>query len=267
MLFNFDIFDFIHENINIYAVGGCIRDIFLNKKPKDFDFVVTLPLDTENPLEYLENELILYGFHVFLINPDFLTIRAQFPKEITMYEKPITGDFVIARKESNYLDGRHPSHVELGTLYDDLSRRDFTINAIAFDLKNRKYIDYFNGIDNIENRILRCVGNPFDRFNEDALRILRAIRFQLTLDLRMDNKLIEFFYPFYNDTLYNITTEHLPILNKLNKISIDRIRDELTKISDTDIEKIHRMFNLYSMKLWKYIFRDGLWLMPSNKKK
>ena len=111
------------------------------------------------------------------------------------------------------------------------------------------------------------MGSPFERFGEDALRILRAIRFQMTLDLRMDNKLIEFFYPFYNNSLYNMSVEHIKILNKLDNISIDRIRDELTKIATVDVEKIHKMFNLYSMKLWKHIFRNNLWLMPTNKEK
>lgn len=266
-MFDFCNFDFIPEYMNIYAVGGCVRDIFLNRQANDYDFVITLPTDTENPVEYVENELILAGFNVFLVNKDYLTIRAMFPEDIKINNKSVVGDFVIARKEYCYTDARHPDKVELGSLYDDLCRRDFTINAIAYDLKNKKYIDYFNGIDNAENKILRCVGSPFERFSEDALRILRAIRFQMTLDLRMDNKLIEFFYPFYNDSLYNMSVEHIKILNKLDNISIDRIRDELTKIATVDVEKIHKMFNLYSMKLWKHIFRNNLWLMPTNKEK
>jgi len=177
----------------MYEVGGCVRDEILDVPTKDIDFTVVLEdkdffpnaLDQRsgslNPFGIMVTNLKDRGFKVFLETPEYLTVRAKFPKGDKYGH--LTADFVLARKEGEYADGRRPDMVTPGTLMDDLARRDFTMNAIAKEVDERGYVHYidpFDGEKDIADKVIRAVGDPYDRLTEDALRAVRAMRFSVT---------------------------------------------------------------------------------------
>lgn len=194
---NFIINTFYKNNYEAYMVGGCVRDSILGNDPKDYD--ITTSSKPDNTILLFNKTIptgLKHGTVTVLINNN--------PYEVTTF-----------RTDGTYLDNRRPSSVNFVTdIKEDLSRRDFTINALAYnDITG--LIDYFNGVNDIQNKIIRCVGNPDKRFKEDALRMLRAIRFscQLSFDIEVN-------------TLNAIKKNYLLISN----ISNERIRDELCKI-------------------------------------
>ncbi|MBR2639620.1 MAG: hypothetical protein IKD39_03535, partial [Oscillospiraceae bacterium] len=144
-----------------FAVGGCVRDFLLGKTPTDFD--ITTSAKPEETKAVFKNEHVIetgikHGTVTVLMEGEQL--------EITTF-----------RIDKNYSDNRHPEEVEFTkNLREDLSRRDFTVNALAFNEKTG-VIDLFGGVSDLEHGIIRAVGNPEKRFNEDALRIMRALRF------------------------------------------------------------------------------------------
>ena len=163
----------IHESA--YIVGGCIRDLLLGFEPHDYDIATSLI-----PTRVIEiaKESCFDG--VFLVGVSFGTVN--------ILTNGVTYEVTTFRKEREYSDGRHPDAVEYSTeLNDDLLRRDFTINAMAatlsqIDLKGTfeiKVIDPYNGIGDLSRGVIRCVGDPDQRLKEDALRILRAMRFAI----------------------------------------------------------------------------------------
>lgn len=153
------------------VVGGAIRDLILGKEVNDFDL-------STNAIPSKVKE-IFSDFKVLTIGEFHGTITLVIDKnkiEITTY-----------RKEEKYIKNRKPSKVLfVNSIIDDLKRRDFTINAIAYNQKTG-FIDFFNGMSDIENKIIKTIGNPDLRFNEDALRILRAIRFELQLSFDIED--------------------------------------------------------------------------------
>ena len=212
--------------MELFEVGGCIRDEILGIPSKDIDFSVVMTpeeVGVDSPYLAMNKELERRGFKIFLRTPDFLTTRAQFPSYrgnpglIDSDRKNLTADFVLARKESDYTDGRRPDKVEVGTLEDDLARRDFTMNAIAKD-SDGNYIDPFNGQQDIADRIIRCVGDPMKRLTEDALRAVRALRFAVTKG-----------FVIHPDTLAACNSPEVVDAIK-NKISDERIQVELSKM-------------------------------------
>lgn len=220
--------------MKMYRVGGCVRDEILGIPSKDVDFTVVLDesdfpdassvVTVPSPFEVMESRLKKMGFKIFLRSPEFLTIRAQFPDYKTArrfagdgVDGRLTADFVLARKESDYADGRRPDKVEVGSLEDDLARRDFSMNAIAKDADGN-LIDPHNGVQDINDRILRAVGNAFDRLTEDALRAVRALRFSVTKDMVIDHEL-----------KFTMQTEAVLVSIREN-ISDERIADELSKM-------------------------------------
>ena len=160
----------LDNGMQSYLVGGCVRDMYLDKKPHDFDFATnSLP---ENTVKILKNSKSIDN--VYMKGIQFGTVIADIGGE----EFEIT----TFRKDGKY-DGHKPTSVTFSdTIEADLSRRDFTINAMAIDGRNGELVDIFNGKKDIEARIIRTVGNPIERFTEDPLRILRAIRFAITLN-------------------------------------------------------------------------------------
>lgn len=221
--------------MEMYEVGGCVRDELLGIKSKDIDFSVVFEdgdlFDVEDPFRFMVEWLENLGFKIFLETPEHLTVRAQFPKQGSrssggarnrsaldgrFVKSGITADFVLARKEGTYTDGRRPDYVEVGTLEDDLARRDFTMNAIAKD-RAGNLIDPFDGQTDIENKVIRAVGDPMDRFDEDALRMLRAIRFKVTKGFSLDHDIM-------------LALNDPTLLNKLAKVSDERKMDELSKM-------------------------------------
>lgn len=192
------ILDTLYENgYEGYMVGGCVRDLILNREPNDYDITTNAKPDV---VASLFDKVILTG-----IKHGTVTVvinKEQY--EVTTY-----------RNDGEYQDSRHPESVEfVNNIKEDLSRRDFTINAMAYNKKNG-LVDYFNGIADLNNRIIRTVGNPEKRFKEDALRMLRALRFAVQLDFELDESILK----------------TIKILgSSIENISKERIREEFNKI-------------------------------------
>lgn len=188
-----------------YVVGGCVRDLLMKKTPKDWD------ITTNAKPEEIQK---LFPEHVYENNFGTVSVKtgSDDPRlaiiEITPY-----------RIEGKYTDKRHPGEIKfVSKLEDDLARRDFTINAIALNL-NEEEKDIFGGKEDIKKKVIRTVGNPEERFSEDALRLLRAARFATALG-------------------FEIEPETLKAIKKnsewLRAISKERIRDELIKIIESE---------------------------------
>ncbi|MDD4056260.1 MAG: hypothetical protein PHF85_01240 [Bacilli bacterium] len=159
---------FKKQNIDAYVVGGALRDLILGRKPSDFDIATPASPQVVQDL-FQDYRLVLIGIKHGTIGVFFKTIYV----EITTF-----------RKEEDYQDHRHPEKITfIHDLQTDLSRRDFTINALAY---NNKLFDYFNGLQDLSQKVIRTVGNPFLRFEEDGLRILRALRFASTLSFTIE---------------------------------------------------------------------------------
>lgn len=191
--------------VKYYLVGGAVRDKLLGlKNPKDLDYAVET-----SSYEAMRADILARGGEIFLETPQYFTIRAKMP---------VLGaaDYVLCRKDGAYSDGRHPDDVSIGTIYNDLARRDFTVNAMAIDSDNGEILDPHLGRLDIAEKVIRCVGNPEDRFNEDALRMLRAIRFSITKGFKLHSSIISIL-------------GDVQFANKLKNVSIERIREELVK--------------------------------------
>lgn len=170
-----------------FVVGGCVRDLMLKKEPKDWDIATNArPEEIQKifPDTKYEND-----FGTVMLPIKYLVKSSDEEKndlgvvEITTY-----------RIESKYSDKRHPDAVKFAkTLAEDLSRRDFTVNAMALDIKSKKeeMVDLFSGQDDLKNKIIRAVGDAQERFSEDALRMMRAIRFAVQLDFEIEKKTFE----------------------------------------------------------------------------
>ena len=198
------IIDKIYENgYEGFIVGGCVRDSILLKKPNDYDITTNAKpqriKEIFKEFKLIENG-IKHGTVGVIINNEVY--------EITTY-----------RIEGEYENNRHPKNVEFtNQLVEDLKRRDFTINAMAYNDKVG-LIDEFDGMIDIENKIIRTVGNPDERFEEDGLRIIRAIRFSSKLNFEIEE-----------NTMKSIYSKHKILQN----ISIERITDEINKIIKSD---------------------------------
>lgn len=182
-----------------YIVGGSVRDFLLGKQPKDWDVTTNAKpteIQTLFPKHFYENK-----FLTVTVQTDSLEIPEI---EITTY-----------RLEASYSDRRHPDEVLYAkNLAEDLARRDFTINAMAMS-RDKKLIDLFEGQRDLSAKIIKTVGNPNERFSEDALRMMRAVRFATTLDFAIEPQ-----------TFQAILGNH----NLVREISQERIRDEFVKI-------------------------------------
>lgn len=242
--------------MELYEVGGAVRDSLLGIKSKDIDYSVVLePHEIAvtkregrpTPFQVMEYNLRRQGFEIFLSTPEYLTIRAKFPKDHK--HAGLTADFVLARKESGYTDGRRPDHVEPGDLLDDLSRRDFTMNAIAKDHYGC-IIDPFNGTKDIEDRTVRAVGSPDERFAEDALRILRALRFAVTKGFRLENHTARAAYSM-RDTVAGVSPE--------------RVREELSRMFNAD--PMATLDYLHGYDLFRIVFDMGINFQPTLKER
>ena len=185
-----------------YLVGGCVRDILQNISPKDWDVTTNAKPEEIQSLfseTFYEND---YGTVGIVNETEDSTLKVI---EVTPY-----------RTEGAYSDKRRPDSVTFhGKLEDDLKRRDFTINAIAYDDSKGQIKDIFDGIKDIKGKTLRTVGDPLERFGEDALRLLRAVRLStdlgFTIELNTQNAIIE-------------------KASDLKQISMERIRDEFSKM-------------------------------------
>ena len=203
-----------------YVVGGCVRDSLLGRMPEDWD--ITTSAKPEQVKEIFKRTVdtgIQHGTVTVLIDHEGY--------EVTTY-----------RIDGEYEDGRHPRSVEFtGSLLEDLKRRDFTINAMAYS-DREGLVDAFEGVKDLEGRTIRCVGNAVDRFTEDALRILRAIRFSAQLGFDMEE-----------ETRAAISV----IAPSMAKVSKERIQVELTKLLLSDHPE--RLKYVYDNGIAPYISR------------
>ncbi len=201
---------FKKADYQIYIVGGAIRDLLMKKEVKDWDF--TTDAKPEEILKIFPEGVYGNRFGTVIIpekNINYDKDRDQSLFEIT-----------TMRKEGNYRDYRHPTNVGwTDKIEEDLTRRDFTINAIALEAPTLKIVDLFNGQKDIKNKLIKAVGNPNLRFEEDALRLMRAIRFSTQLGFDIEEK-----------TFAAIKQN----ANLIKEIAWERIRDELFKILATE---------------------------------
>lgn len=217
----------IYNKKELYLVGGCVRDLLLDKEPKDYDLTTNAtPEEVKKIAESLGFKTIDTG-----IKHGTVTVLDDFYKmsyEITTY-----------RVDGKYEDGRHPENVEfVQSLEEDLKRRDFTINSFAYNLLTQELVMLDESfLKDLEYGIIRCVGNPAERFQEDALRMLRALRFAAQLKF------------FIDAGTYNAMKSIAPNLANISK---ERIRDEMTKILLSDNVEILEQF--VDTGLEKYAF-------------
>lgn len=201
-----------------YLVGGCVRDTIIGKEPKDWD--ITTNAKPEQIIELFPKTVYENRFGTVTVVNEETSAPALKNIEVTPF-----------RTETKYSDRRHPDEIKFSDrLEEDLSRRDFTINALAFNPQEGELIDLYGGIKDINKHLIQTVGEPDDRFNEDALRMLRAIR--LSCELR---------FTCNQDVLASIKRNSALI----KEVSIERITDELLKIIDspeplTGFELLHQ---------------------------
>lgn len=193
-----------------YVVGGCVRDSIMGRNPHDWDICTSA-----------KPEQVIEIFNHYKVIPTGLKhgtvtiMKNDKPYEITTY-----------RVDGEYDDARHPKDVTFTTsLEEDLSRRDFTMNALAYN-NNNDLVDLFGGVNDIKNGIVRCVGNPRERFSEDALRIMRALRFATRFGFKIE------------ENTFAAMKEKKPLLSK---ISAERINSELTQIIMCEAEDVARI--------------------------
>lgn len=200
-----------------FLVGGCVRDIIMGKTPKDWDLATNAqPVQIQNIFKNFKT--------VYENNFGTVTVLNMPPvsQETVSRETPDTNNIVqitTYRSEGSYSDNRHPDMVSYETnIEKDLERRDFTVNAIAWDPIKDIYIDPFKGQKDIKDKIIQCVLYPNDRFEEDALRLLRAVRFSTTLGFGIEN-----------ETMNALSAK----ASLLKNISSERVRDEFFKIIES----------------------------------
>jgi tRNA nucleotidyltransferase (CCA-adding enzyme) len=219
-----------------YIVGGCVRDYLRERKPKDWDITTSAKPEQIQKLfkrSFYDNAFGTVGVPIETEDESLKVI------EITTY-----------RTESQYTDKRHPDKVEFAkTVEEDLDRRDFTVNAIAAKIQNSKFkiqnsnvelIDPYDGKKDIKSELIRTVGKPADRFGEDALRLMRAVRFATELDFAIEKETLE---------------EIKKNAESIREIAKERIKDELVKIMMSPRAHFGIMY-LHETGLLKYILPE-----------
>ncbi|HOQ91003.1 MAG TPA: CCA tRNA nucleotidyltransferase, partial [Candidatus Hydrogenedentes bacterium] len=184
-----------HGFMALFA-GGCVRDRLLGRSPKDYDVATNA---TPEEVRALFPRIVPVGLSFGVVKV------LQDGEEI---------DVVTFRRDGAYQDGRHPDSVAYAAPREDAMRRDFTINALFLDPATDQVLDFTGGLEDLRNQVIRCVGNPRERFLEDRLRLLRAIRFASALNFRI--------VPETWDALKQVTAEE-----GLQGVSAERIREEL----------------------------------------
>ena len=212
-----------------YVVGGCVRDSILGRTPYDWDITTSaLPLQVKALFDHTVDTGLKHGTVTVLMD--------KTPYEVTTY-----------RIDGEYEDSRHPLEVTFTTsLEEDLMRRDFTINAMAYH-PERGLVDLFGGMEDLSAGIIRCVGDPYLRFSEDALRMMRAVRFGAQLCFEIEEK---------------TRSAIAALAGTLEKISAERIRDELCKLLCS--RRPRDLVNLYELGLTKIFLPEFDILMETE---
>jgi len=180
-----------------YLIGGCVRDLYLGIEPKDYDVATSLPPD----------EILKLFPHSNETGKSFGVVRVNDQGEEV--------EVATFRLDGPYSDGRRPDYVTFSSLKEDISRRDFTINALALNSDTLEIIDYVGGIDDLENGIVRTVGLPEKRFQEDRLRLIRSIRFAHRLNFKIED-----------ETGKALTR----MAQEIKTVAMERVADEFQKI-------------------------------------
>lgn len=208
----------------LYVVGGAVRDALLGKEPKDYDVATDA-----NPDKVLK-----------LINqyPQYKTLEVGKAFGVINVITPEGNEYEVATFRRDLSGGRRPDAVEFTTIEQDVLRRDLTINALFYDIANQEIVDYVGGIEDLKKGRVRAVGDALERFNEDRLRILRAIRFAARMGAGLDNEI--------EDAILKN--------NSLKGVSPERIRDEFLKSirSAKSVQALHRLYDGFD--LWKQVF-------------
>lgn len=212
-----------NNNYKAYIVGGFVRDKLLGKISDDIDIITSASIQDISNIFSIE------------LNGNYLSTKLDY--------KGYNYDITTFRKEDDYSDYRRPNKIEsTSSLEEDLKRRDFTINAICID-KDSKYVDLLNGIEDLNNKIIRCIGDSDFKLKQDPLRILRALRFSSIYSLDMDDNLVQ-------------------SINKnkelISKLSFDRIKKELDIVFNTSY------VNSYIKMIDKFDLFKILKIKPKN---
>ena len=215
---------FHKSGYELYVVGGAVRDALLGKKPKDFD--VATNAKPQKILEIL-NQL-----------PDYKTHGVGEAFGIINLITPEGNEYEIATFREDIGKGRRPDAVEFSTIENDVKRRDLTINALFYDIAKQEIVDYVGGIEDLRNERIQAVGDASERFDEDRLRILRAIRFAARMGADVSNEV----------------KAAIQKDNSLEGVSAERIRDEFLKSirSAKSVRELNKMYDNFD--LWKQIF-------------
>lgn len=216
-----------------YAVGGCVRDMMLGRKPQDWDITTSAqPKQVKELFSHTIDTGIQHGTVTVMLN--------HVGYEVTTY-----------RIDGEYEDARHPKEVTFTSdLLEDLRRRDFTINAMAYN-EDSGLVDAFSGMEDLQRGIIRCVGNPMERFSEDALRMLRAVRFAAQLGFAIEE-----------DTQEAVKA----LAPTLAKVSAERIQTELVKlITSAHPEELKKAYELHLSRVFLPEF-DRMMETPQHNK-
>ncbi len=234
--------------MRILEVGGSIRDELLGLNSKDKDFVVVLDdisKTVDQGFDEMKEHLVQQQYQIFLETRDCYTIRAKFP--IGHAHEGLVADFVLARKEIGYIKGTRNPILVLGTIEDDIFRRDFRCNALYKD-ENGNIVDLTGfGIDDIKFKVLQTPLDPLITFQDDPLRIFRGIRFCITKTFILNQSCID---AMRQDTI------------DFSTVSLERVREELYKCFKHNTLKTLRYLEAFP-KLQQYAFGSNeLWLKP-----
>lgn len=206
-----------------FLVGGCVREALLNIPPKEFDLTTSA---TPDQVQKIFKRTIPIGESFGVV----LVLEGDYQFEVATF-----------RKERDYKDGRHPSKVEYkDSEEDDVIRRDFTINGMLYDPITQKLYDYVGGEKDLKLGVIRTIGNPQDRFEEDKLRMIRAVRFAARFDFEIEDQTLE--------TIKKLS-------NKIEEVSAERIKDEIIKII-TQKNPGNGIKLLVESQLLKYVLPD-----------
>lgn len=215
---------FNENGFDLFIVGGAVRDALLGKQPKDYD--VATDAEPEKVLELISSF------------PEYKTLEIGKAFGVTNVITPDGNEYEIATFREDLGKGRRPDAVRFSTIETDVKRRDLTINALFYDIADQEVVDYVGGIEDLENGRVRAVGNPAERFDEDRLRILRAIRFAARLGAGLGKE----------------TEKAISDNNSLSGVSPERIRDEFIKSTESakSVTSLYRLYDTFN--LWEQIF-------------
>ena len=206
---------FNKRGFSLFFVGGSVRDFLLYKEFFDVDLVTdATPKDMKEFLNDADFTFEKFGF-----------VKVKFEGE--------SFDVTTLRIEEGYADFRHPKAIRFTTkLEEDVSRRDFTINGLYMDT-NLKVYDFVNGVNDLNNKVIKMIGDPLKRIKEDPLRIIRAIRFSLTYNFDIDSEL---------------KSAILQSVSLLESLNIEKIKQDIKKIKNASKEEIYKKFIDYNIK-------------------